>query len=466
MTSRNTASRPRERRPFARFLPQRITITPPRYPGPRRANPAYVVYAFAALIALGTLLLMLPIAAREGSASFMVAWFTATSAVCVTGLVVVDTHDYWSPFGQAVILVLIKLGGLGLMTGATLLFLLAGRRISLRQRLMTGETLGRLGVAGMRRLVARIALLSVSIEATGAGLLLALDARDGLVAHDLWASLFTAISAFNNAGIDLEGGFQSLAAQRADVPFLLILMALVMLGGLGYAVMTETASQRRWQRFTLDTKIVLATNAVLWPLGAAMFFVLERETAIPLTQRVTDAAAMSVFARTAGFAVMDIATLQQATLVMLAGLMFIGGASASTAGGIKVSTFTALFFALLAAFRGDERVSAFGRELPTRQVYRALTVALLSVAVVFWLSVGLAALEAQQFEDLLFEAASVFGTAGLSTGVTRDLGSDAHSLLIIGMFVGRLGPLTIALALMQRASPKPFRYPEQEISIG
>jgi trk system potassium uptake protein TrkH len=456
----------RERRSNGARIPQRLRIDPRKPAGPPRANPAYVVYAFLALIAIGTAILMLPVSAREDSAPPMVALFTATSAVCVTGLVVVDTRDYWSPFGQAVILLLIQLGGFGLMTSATLLFLLAGRRLSLRQRLMTGETLGRLGAAGVRRLIVRIALVTVAIEAAGAASLLALHTRDGLSGHDAWRALFTAVSAFNNAGLDVEGGFRSLTAYRGDTPLLLVLMALVMLGGLGYAVLADTASGRRWRSFTLDSKIVLSTSVILWLLGAAVFFVLERDAAGTLSERVTDALAMSVFARTAGFAVVNLAALQQATLVMLAALMFIGGASASTAGGIKVSTFSALFFALIAAIRGEEHVTAFGREIPTRQVYRALSVALLAIAIVFSLSFGLAALEAGQFVALFFEAVSAFGTVGLSTGVTPELGNDGRWLLIVGMFVGRLGPLTIALSLMQRASARPFRYPEQEISIG
>jgi trk system potassium uptake protein TrkH len=243
-------------------------------------------------------------------------------------------------------------------------------------------------------------------------------------------------------------------------------MVLVALGGLGYAVLADAAAERRWHRLTLDTKIVLLTSVILWLLGAAAFFVLERDTGASAPQRVMDALAVSVFARTAGFGIVDAAALQDATLVMLTGLMFIGGASASTAGGIKVSTFSALFFALLAAVRGEERVTAFEREIPARLVYRALTVALLAIAIVFALTFGLAALESGLFIALFFEAVSAFGTVGFSTGITPQLGDGARWLLIIGMFVGRLGPLTVAVAMMGPTSVAPYRYPQQEISIG
>jgi trk system potassium uptake protein TrkH len=391
--------------------------------------------------------------------------------VCVTGLVVVDTHDYWSPFGQVVILLLIHLGGLGFMTSASLLFLLAGRRLSLRHRLLAGETLGRAGTANVGRLVARIAIVAVAIELTGAALLLALSARDGLTGHDAWRSLFTAISAFNNAGIDLEGGFGSLTSWRSDTALLFVVMALVMLGGLGYAVLADVAGRRRWQRLAVETKIVLATSVALWLVGAAAFFLLEHVSAgntegTTFKTGITDALAMSVFARSSGFAVVDMAGLQQATLFMLSGLMFIGGASASTAGGIKVSTFSALFVAVVAALRGRERVTVFEREITTRQVYRALSVAWLSVALVFVVAFALATLHDAPFIDLFFEAVSAFGTAGLSTGVTPDLPAAAQVALILAMYIGRLGPLTIALALMQLAQVEQVRYPAEEISIG
>lgn len=460
------------RGPFNLRRNERIRVEPPRRQLPARAHPSYLLYGFLVLIGVGTALLLLPASTRaDGGPPFLTALFTATSAVCVTGLVLVDTRDYWTPFGQVVILLLIHLGGFGFMTSASLLFIVAGRRLSLRHRLLAGETLGRAGSANVGRLIARIALVSVAIELTGAALLLALSARDGLTGHDAWSSLFTAVSAFNNAGIDVEGGFRSLTASRGDAPVLFVVMALVMAGGLGYAVLADVAVRRSWRRLAVDTKIVLATSVALWVAGAAVFFLLEHVSGggtegTALWNGVTDALAMSVFARSAGFAVVDMAALQQATLFMLAGLMFIGGASASTAGGIKVSTFSALFVAIVAALRGRERVTVFERELTTRQIYRALSVALLSVAMVFVLAFTLATIQDAPFINLFFEAVSAFGTAGLSTGLTPDVPAAAQVVLVIGMYIGRLGPLTIALALMQRTETEQVRYPTEEISIG
>lgn len=396
----------------------------------------------------------------------MTALFTATSAVCVTGLVVVDTRDYWSPMGQATILALIHLGGLGFMTSSTLLFILAGRRLSMRQRLLVGDTLGRAGVSDVGRLVRRIVLTSLAIEAVGAALILALSS-DGIGGRALWRATFTAISAFNNAGMDVEGGFTSLIERRDEGAAVAVVMALVMLGGLGYAVLADVSTRRGWRRLAADTKIVLVTSVWLWLGGALAFLILEHPWDRGIRGGdVFDALAMSVFARTAGFAVVNPATLEAATLFMLVGLMFVGGASASTAGGIKLSSFATLVATASAALRGHERVTLFEREIAPRLVYRALSVALLSLVTVFLLTFTLAAAHDVSFIELLFEAASAFGTVGLSTGITPELSTGAQLALIVGMYVGRLGPLSVALALMQRPTVQPLRYPTEEISIG
>lgn len=447
---------------------ERLRVAPRRARAPGRAHPSYLLLGFIVLIAVGTLLLSLPLATRgAGGAPFMTALFTATSAVCVTGLVVEDTRDYWSPMGQATILVLIHLGGLGFMTSSTLLFILAGRRLSMRQRLLVGDTLGRMGVADVGRLVRRIVLASLAIEAVGATLILLLSG-DGFDGQAVWRAAFTAISAFNNAGLDLEGGFSSLVERRDEGGAIVVVMALVMLGGLGYAVIADVSLRRNWRRLTADTKIVLVTSLALWVGGALTFLLLEH----PWSERpvqgtdALDAFAMSVFARTAGFAVVNPATLEAATLFMLAALMFVGGASASTAGGIKLSTLSTLVATAGAALRRHERVTLFEREIAPRLIYRALSVALLSLVVVFLLTFTLATAHDLPFIELLFEAVSAFGTVGLSTGITPELSTGAQLALIVGMYVGRLGPLSVALALMQRPMVQPLRYPSEEISIG
>ncbi|MEZ4554683.1 MAG: potassium transporter TrkG [Dehalococcoidia bacterium] len=444
----------------------RLRIQPPVARSPVRAHSSYLLLGFIALIAAGTLLLWLPAASRaEGAAPFMTAFFTATSAVCVTGLVVVDTNDYWSPMGQVTILVLIHLGGLGFMTSSTLLFILAGRRLSVRQRLLVGDALGRTGTTDVGQLVRRIVLFSVSIEAIGALLIFMLDGQ--LNGRALWRAVFTAISGFNNAGMDIEGGFSSLVGRRDDEATVIIVMALVMLGGLGYAVLADISLRRSWRRLAVDTKIVLVSSVILWVGGALAFLILEHPWNRQLAGNdVLDASAMSVFARTAGFSVVNPTSLEPATLFMLAGLMFVGGASASTAGGIKLSTLATLIATVGAALRGHERVTLFEREMAPHHVYRALSVALLSLAVVFILTFTLASLEGLPFLDMMYEAVSAFGTVGSSTGITPELSTGAQLALIVGMYIGRLGPLTVALALLQRSRTEPLRYPTEEISIG
>lgn len=441
---------------------------------PTRASPLYLIAGFAVLIAIGTALLLLPIATRSGdSAGLTTALFTSTSAVCVTGLVVADTHDYWSPFGQAVILLLIQLGGLGFMASATLLILLFGGRLSLRQRLLARDTLGRLGVERVGQLIRRIIVTTLAIELVGSALMvLALVLADrSFTPQHIWRGVFIAISAFNNAGFDLEGGYRSLAAYRANSLLLAVTGSLVILGGTGFAVWSDIVRHRTWRRLALDTKLVLVTSVALWGLGALVIIGLESRpgglfNGIAPHVRALDALWMSVVARTAGFSVFDLSFMSGSTLFFMAALMFIGGASASTAGGIKLTTFSSLFFAILASLRGDEHVTVFGREISWRQINRALAIALLSVAAVFVLAFSVSLTIHEPFERMLFESVSALATVGLSTGVTPDLDDLARLMLVIGMFVGRLGPLTIGLALAGRVRATRVRYAEEQISIG
>jgi trk system potassium uptake protein TrkH len=438
------------------------------------AGPVALILGFAVLILVGTALLMLPVAttARQG-AQLTTALFTATSAVCVTGLVVVDTREYWSAFGEGVILALIQLGGLGFMTSATLLLVLMGRRLSLRQRLATADTLGRLGTEPVGRLIRHIVVATLAIEAAGAATLVGLFAATDreLTVHQLWRGVFTAVSAFNNAGFDVEGGLRSLGDLRGDAPVLLVTAGLVILGGTGFAVWSDVVLRRRWSAFSLDTKLVLLTSIVLWLVGTLVIFAIEMRPGATLDGQnpliaMVDSFAMSVYARTAGFSVLDVGGLGNASLFVLAGLMFIGGAAASTAGGIKLTTFSTLFAAIVASLRGADHVTVFAREISWRQVNRALSIALLSVAVVFTIAFAASTTITRPFIDLLFESVSAFGTVGLSTGLTPHLTHAGRVVIATGMFIGRLGPLTIALALAGRYRPARFRFPEESISIG
>lgn len=443
---------------------------------PRRPGVMLLLGGFVVLIALGTLLLWLPIASREpGSAPFLTALFTATSAVCVTGLVVIDTHENWTLFGQVVILALIQLGGLGFMASSTLLLLVLGRRVSVSQRVVTASLTGTLGAASVGDLLRRIVLMTLAFEAVGAVVLVTLFSLQdgGLDARTAWRGVFTAVSAFNNAGFDIEGGGRSLT-HLAGNPLILFTVAGLTLGGsLGYAVLWDMQRRRRWRALTLNSKIVLSTFGVLILVGTAVIFTREAFgggalAGLSPAEAFVASFAESTYARTSGFTAFNLGAAEPEVLLILSGLMFIGGASGSTAGGIKVNTFTTLFATIIASIRGQERVHLFEREIPWSQVNRALTVALLSVAIVFAIAVGLHATnDAVDPSHVIFEAFSAFGTTGLSAGITGTLNAAGQLILIVAMFVGRVGPLTIVLALSARFTARErIRYPEAEINIG
>lgn len=454
---------------------QVVEVERPPIRRPQRPSMLLLLVGFLVLIAVGTVLLWLPIASRaEGSVPLLTALFTATSAVCVTGLVVMDTYDNWTVFGQVVILVLIQLGGLGFMASSTLLLLILGRRVSVSQRVVTASLTGTLGARSVGDLLKRIILMTLAFEAAGTLVLIAMfSIHDGsLDGHTIWRGLFTAVSAFNNAGFDLEGGGRSLTHFAGAPHILLTVAGLTLAGSLGYAVLWDLRRTRRWRALTLNSKIVLSTFAALIVLGTGVVFIREAFGGGPLTPLVWPEAlvasfAESTYARTSGFTAFNLGAAEPEVLLVLSGLMFIGGASGSTAGGIKVNTFTTLFATIIASVRGQAHVHLFEREIPWSQVNRALTVALLSVAIVFGLCFALMETNDGESIALIFEAASAFGTTGLSTGITGTLNSIGKVILIFGMFIGRVGPLTIALALSTRfSSGERIRYPEAEINIG
>jgi trk system potassium uptake protein len=440
----------------------------------RPASPAIVlIRGFAVLISIGTIVLMLPVASSSGEwTPFIDALFTATSAVCVTGLVVVDTATYWSPFGHVVILVLIQLGGLGFMTASTLLlFMLVGRRTGLRDRLLVQASTGTPDLGSTTAILVRVAAFTAIAEVIGLVVLTGAFLGDGLgPVTSLWWGLFHAVSAFNNAGFDLVGGFRSVTPFARDPVVLGALAVLFILGGLGYAIVGDVVYKRRWSRLALETKVVLLTSLALLGGGALAIGLLEWSNPASLgplapAERAWNAAFMSA-TRTAGFSSVPTDGLLEPTLVIVGALMFIGGASGSTAGGIKVNTFSLLLIVIISTIRGDPSATALGRRVPHEIVYRALSIALLSIAFVFIIVLGLELTTELAFVDIAFEAISAFGTVGLSTGVTPDLSPVARLLVTGAMFAGRLGPLTLVLALAARAKPLPYRPAVETIRIG
>ncbi|TIC81603.1 potassium transporter TrkG [Nocardioides sp. GY 10127] len=433
-----------------------------------------VVTGFAGTIAVGTLLLLLPLsrAGVGGHAGVLTALFTATSAVCVTGLAVVDTPGYWSPFGQVVILALIQVGGFGIMTMASLLGLLVSRRMGLRTRLNAAAETKAVGLGDVRTVLRGVAVTSLVVEAVTA-LVLALRfwlRYDESLGRAVWLGVFHGVSAFNNAGFALWS--DSLVGFATDPWICLPLCVAVVLGGLGFPVILELL--RRWRRpreWSLHTRIVLTATPVLLVLGVVLVLGNEWRNpatlgALPATDRWLPALTASVMARTAGFNSLDIGSLQQGTLLGTIALMFIGGGSAGTAGGIKVTTFVLLFFVIWAEVRGEADVHAFGRRIGERAMRQAVTVALLSVAVVAGSTMLLVEVTGFDTHQVLFETTSAFATVGLSTGITNQVGSFGEVVLVVLMFVGRLGPITLVSALALRERQRLYQHPEGRPIIG
>ncbi|HEU5035456.1 MAG TPA: potassium transporter TrkG [Nocardioides sp.] len=446
-----------------------------RVPGkPLFRHPAQViVVAFGTAVVLGTLLLMLPVS-RVGpdGAPPVTALFTATSAVCVTGLVTVDTPTYWSGFGQAVILLLIQVGGFGIMTLASLVGLLLSRRMGLRTRLTAAAETKSLGIGDVRAVLVGVAKVSLLFELLTA---VVLTMRFAVGYGESWDravyhGVFHAVSAFNNAGFALYS--DNLVGFVAD-PWICIPIALaVIVGGLGFPVLFELRRQfGRPRQWSLHTKLTVGTTLSLLVLGTA--FMISSEWSNPETLGALDAPSrvlagffQAVMPRTAGFNSVDYGQMHDGTLLGVDVLMFIGGGSAGTAGGIKVTTFIILLFVIYAEVRGERHVNAADRRIGERVQRQALTVALLSVGLVMVATLVLLEITDLSTRAVLFESISAFATVGLSTGITADLPSTGQLVLAVLMFVGRLGPITLVSSLALRETQRRYTLPEGRPLIG
>jgi trk system potassium uptake protein TrkH len=455
-----------------RIRPLRINIPVIRQKRPIGISLLTIVYGFAGMIILGTVLLMLPVSSKSGEwTSFVNSLFTATSAVCVTGLTVVDTNNYWSYFGQGVILALIQFGGLGFMTSATVFLMAAGRRIGLRGRLLIGESLGVSHLGGVVRLTRNIILFTLIAEIAGALIFYSRFYFEYGSRLGIWKSVFQTVSSFNNAGFDIFGGFRSLSGFHSDYLVLLTTAGLIILGGISFIVLQNIFRSRGIIKSTVDTKLVLLITLIL--LSAGTLFTLASEFNNPdtlgpmsLPQKILNAFFQSVTSRTAGFSSFSTGTMALSTLFFTMILMFIGGASGSTAGGIKVNTLGILLSTILATIRGKEYPEAFNREIPIQQIFRALTLLVLALALIAVVFMILSFTENFLTIKILFETVSAFGTVGLSTGITPDLSTAGRVVLAFTMFIGRLGPLTLTFALVRAQHTQTHRYPPETIRIG
>lgn len=432
-----------------------------------------IATGFGAAIVIGALLLMLPISSARGTWTGPIeALFTSTSAVCVTGLVVVDTAVYWSPFGKIVILALIQLGGLGIMLFAALVGLALARRLTVRSRLITGTETKSYGSGDMRRIAAGILTTTLAIEVVVAIVLFVrfITGYGYDVGRAGWHAIFHAVSAFNNAGFALYS--DSLMGFVSDPWICLPICIAIILGGLGFPVLRQLRREfRRPLHWSMNTRIVLAMTAALLAVGTVYVTAIEWNNDDTLghldpASRLLAGFFHAVQSRTAGFNSVDTSQMQDETWLGTDVLMFIGGGPAGTAGGIKVTTFAVLFFIMWTELRGGAAVNVFGKRL-SRAVHRqAITVVLVALGAVMAAVIAILAMTDFDLDRVLFEVVSAFGTVGLSTGITSDLPPAGHIILVLLMFLGRLGPLTLGSALALRERPVAYELPKERPAIG
>ncbi|MDO3675578.1 TrkH family potassium uptake protein [Paenibacillus ehimensis] len=447
-------------------IAKKIELTPPQI----------LVIGFAAIILLGATLLSLPISSASGQPTlFLDALFTATSATCVTGLVVVDTGTHYSMFGQIVIISLIQVGGLGFMTMATLFAFVLRKRISLKERLILQEAMNQGSMEGIVRLIRRVIVYSLTIEFAAAVIFSIRWSFDLGIARGIYFGIFHAISFFNNAGFDLFGSvvapFTSLTTYADDWIVNIVSMSLIILGGIGFVVISDVVDYKKHKRLSLHSKVVLSATGVLIVVGAIVIFVFEFTNQRTLgslnwSGKILASFFQSVSPRTAGANSLDIGAMRQASQFFIIILMFIGASPGSTGGGIKTTTFTTLIGAMIAMIRGKEDIVLFHYRLGKDRILKAITLTMIALFLVIFVTMLLTTTESQSFLKLLFEVTSAFGTVGLTMGVTPELSYFGKIMISLTMFAGRLGPLTLAYALGPKAEKELYRYPEGKITIG
>lgn len=441
----------------------------------RELRPGQVLgLGFGIIILIGTLLLALPIATKNGTSIGLVnALFTATSAVCVTGLVVVDTGTYWTIFGKTIILMLIQIGGLGFMTMATAGAFIMGRRIGLRNRLIMQEALNQMSISGVVRLTKYVILTTFMIEGIGAFLLSFKFIPQFGFAKGLAFSVFHSISAFCNAGFDIMGNYTSLTSFVTDPLVNMVIMGLILIGGIGFSVIIDIARNKQYKKLSVHSKLVIMTSLVLLGAGFILFLGIEwnnpatlGELTIP--QKILGAMFQSVTPRTAGFNTIPIDQLETPSKLITMVLMFIGGSPGSTAGGVKTTTVGIMILTILMVIRGKDEIEFSFRRISKDTANKALAIFGIVLTIALTIITLLTITEPNlEFIDIVFEVFSALGTVGLSTGITSSLSTVGKLIIAIAMFFGRVGPLTMVIALTQRGRRKALvRYPEGKVSVG
>lgn len=438
----------------------------------QRISPTrWIMFSFVLIILLGTLILSLPVSSAQGKyTGFSNALFTATSAVCVTGLSVLDTGMYWSTFGKLVLLFLIQIGGLGFLTLTTLALILSGNRIDLKTRILMKESLGQNKLQGILKFTKSIALLTFGIEAAGALVLSFVFIPQYGFVKGVFFSIFHSVSAYCNAGFDLNGNFNSFTSYISHPVVNLALMTLILLGGIGFTVPFDVIKNRRFHRLSLNSKIILVTNAILLFGGWFLFFVFEHGN--PLTiggydtfTKLIASVFQSVTCRTAGFNTMDLEAMSNSSKLLSIFLMFIGGSPASTAGGVKVTTVAILFLISRSVVQNKREIEVFHKRISFKSVNKAIAISVIMSCIAFFgLMVLSTAEKGAPFMSVCFEVISAIATVGLTLNLTTSLSLLSKLVLICIMFIGRVGILTILLAFSE-AKTKRYKYPEEKIII-
>ena len=435
----------------------------------------FIMVGFISVILLGALLLMLPISTKEGVVTPITdALFTATSSTCVTGLVVHDTATYWSGFGQAIIIFLIQIGGMGVITIAISLTMLSGKKIGLRQRTIMQEAISAPKMGGIVKLTSFILKAVLTIETVGAILMFPVFYKEFGFIKGVWYSIFHSVSAFCNAGFDLMGikeQFSSLTSFSNSIPINIVIMLLIVIGGLGF-ITWEDIKEHKWKirKYRMQSKVILCVTFLLIIIPTIYFYFYEFNRGnwdeMSKSNKVIASFFTSITPRTAGFNTVDFTNLTGAGQTILIILMLIGGAPGSTAGGMKVTTIAVIFAAAFAVFRKKEEAHFFKRRIAGEIIATAATILLMYVSLFLISGIVISTVEGLPISDVLFETASALGTVGLSLGITPHLGSLSKVILMLLMFFGRVGGLTIIFATVSGNSRNVSKLPEEKIMVG
>ena len=429
-----------------------------------------IIIGFASVILFGALLLMLPFATIDGNgAEFKDALFTATSAVCVTGLIVQDTATYWSYFGQGVILLLIQIGGMGVVTLAVAFTMLSGKRISLKQRSTMQEAISAPQVGGIVKFTGFILIMTLIFELLGAVLMRPIFCREFGLFKGIWYSLFHSVSAFCNAGFDLMGvkePYSSLTYFAGNPTINFTIMSLIVIGGIGFLTW-EDIRTHKWnvKRYRMQSKVILATTAILIILPTIYFFFFEFQD-MTLKNRMLESLFQAITPRTAGFNTADLTQISESGLAIMILLMLIGGSPGSTAGGMKTTTFAVMVSTAISVFRRREHTNFFGRRIEDDTIRNASTILMMYLTFFFAGGLMISSIEGISLVTCLFETASAIGTVGLTLGITPQLGTISQIILICLMYLGRVGGLTLIFATLSVDKKILIKYPKEKMTVG